>query len=177
MADLETWIDIGSLAELSAAPLQRVRAQGQDFAVSCVDGRLGVVSNVCNHVGGPLGEGRLEGDYIVCPWHYWKFHRCTGAGEPGFENDCVPGFPVKAEGGRVLVNLAGASKRNKAPHAPHPLARPIVRVAGPCGSPAFRRRRWMKPTPVFPVPTICWVTPCAKRSASAPRRDSFVSMR
>ena len=90
-----------------------------------------MVSNVCNHVGGPLGEGRLEGDYIVCPWHYWKFHRCTGAGEPGFETDCVPGFPVKDEGGRVLVNLAGASKRNKAPHAPHPLARQIVRGAGP----------------------------------------------
>ena len=131
MAGLETWIDIGSVGELSAAPLQRVRVQGQEFAVSCVEGRIGVISNVCNHVGGPLGEGRLEGDYIVCPWHYWKFHRCTGAGEPGFETDCVPGFPVKTEGGRVLVNLAGASKRNRAPHAPHQLARPIVRAPGP----------------------------------------------
>ena len=131
MADLEKWIDIGSLQEISAAPLQRLRVQGQDLAVSCVAGRVGVVSNVCNHVGGPLGEGRLDGDYIVCPWHYWKFHRCTGAGEPGFEADCVPGFPVREEGGRVLVNLAGASKRRKAPHAPHPLARPIVRAAGP----------------------------------------------
>ena len=131
MAELENWVDIGSVEAISSAPLQRVRAQGQDFAVSCVDGRIGVVSNVCNHVGGPLGEGRLDGEYIVCPWHYWKFHRCSGAGEPGFEDDCVPGFPVKAEGGRVLVNLAGASRRNRAPHAPHPLARPVVRAAGP----------------------------------------------
>ena len=131
MTDREKWIDIGSLEELSAAPLRRIRAQGHDLAVSCVDAQVGVVSNVCNHVGGPLGEGRLDGDYIVCPWHYWKFHRCTGAGEPGFESDCVPAFPVKQQGGRVLVDLAGASKRTRAPHAPHPLARPIVRAAGP----------------------------------------------
>ena len=58
--------------------------------MSFKDGTFGVVSNVCNHVGGPLGEGRLDGDYIVCPWHNWKFHRCSGVGEPGFEADRVP---------------------------------------------------------------------------------------
>jgi len=30
-------------------------------------------------VGGPLGEGRLNGDYIVCPWHQWTFHRAVAA--------------------------------------------------------------------------------------------------
>ena len=61
MADLETWIDIGSLEDVSAAPLQRMRAQGLDFAVSYVDGRVGVVSNVCNHVGGCWARGCLDG--------------------------------------------------------------------------------------------------------------------
>ena len=131
MSEQPDWVDIGSLEELSAAPLSRVKAQGQEFAVSFVNGAFGVVSNVCNHAGGPLGEGRLEGDYIVCPWHYWKFHRGTGVGEPGFEKDCVPAFPVKVEGGRVRVDIANPSKRSRAPHAPHPLARPVVRAPGP----------------------------------------------
>ena len=104
---------------------------GQDLAISCRDGAFGALANACNHAGGPLGEGGLEGDYIVCPWHYWKFHRVTGAGEPGFEADCIPSFPVKVVGGRVLVDLANPSKRSKAPHAPHPLARAVERAPGP----------------------------------------------
>ncbi len=130
MSGQPNWIDIGSVEELSAAPLSRVKAQSHELAVSFVDGAFGVVSNVCNHAGGPLGEGRLDGDYIVCPWHYWKFHRGTGVGEPGFEQDCVPAYPVKVEAGRVRVDIAGVSKRTRAPHAPHPLARKVERAPG-----------------------------------------------
>ena len=90
-----------------------------------------MVSNACNHVGGPLGNGRLDGSYIVCPWHNWKFHRCSGLGEPGFEEDRVPAYPVKIESGRVLVNLNAGSKRQKAPHQPHPLGRKVERAPGP----------------------------------------------
>src|SRR5262249_56034992 len=82
------------------------KAQAAAIAISFKDGQFGAVSNVCNHVGGPLGEGRLDGDYITCPWHGWKFHRRTGVGEPGYEEDRVPAFPVKVESGRVLVNVA-----------------------------------------------------------------------
>jgi nitrite reductase/ring-hydroxylating ferredoxin subunit/multimeric flavodoxin WrbA len=130
MSGQPDWIDIGSLAELSAKPLSRVKAENLELAVSFVDGAFGAVSNVCNHAGGPLGEGRLDGDYIVCPWHYWKFHRGTGVGEPGFEKDCVPAYPVKVEGGRVRVDIASPSKRSRAPHAPHPLARKVERAPG-----------------------------------------------
>jgi multimeric flavodoxin WrbA/nitrite reductase/ring-hydroxylating ferredoxin subunit len=127
----QDWVDIGSAAELSGKPLAASVARNIPIAVSYKDGQFGVVSNVCNHVGGPLGEGRLDGDYIVCPWHGWKFHRATGVGEPGFEADRVPAFPVKVEGGRVLVDVATPSRRTKAPHAPHPLAREAVRAPGP----------------------------------------------
>ena len=127
----EEWIDIGSSEELSKNPVSKVTAKTRELAVSFKDGKFGVVSNACNHVGGPLGEGRLDGDYINCPWHNWKFHRCTGLGEPGFEEDAVPAYPVKVEGGRVLVDLAAGTKRTKKPHDPHPLARKIVREPGP----------------------------------------------
>jgi phenylpropionate dioxygenase-like ring-hydroxylating dioxygenase large terminal subunit len=30
---------------------------------------LGAVAGACNHVGGPLGQGRLHGEHVVCPWH------------------------------------------------------------------------------------------------------------
>jgi len=127
----QDWIDVGAVDELRGIPLQQVTAQRTKIALTCRDGIFSAISGSCNHVGGPLGEGRLEGDYVVCPWHYWKFHSRSGAGEPGYEADCVPRYEVKIEAGRVLVDLKSATRRRKAPHPPHPLSRPIVRSDGP----------------------------------------------
>ena len=125
------WIDVGSTEVLSRTPLRPLTVSGRDLALSYKDGQFGVLSNVCNHVGGPLGEGRLDGDYINCPWHNWKFHRCSGKGEPGFEEDAVPAYSVKAENGRVLIDIASATRRARKPHEPHPLSRKIERAPGP----------------------------------------------
>ena len=125
------WHDLGAVEELRRRSLVQLQLGRAKLALSCVDGEFGAISGVCNHAGGPLGEGRLDGDYVVCPWHHWKFHRRTGEGEPGFEADRVPRYDLRQEGGRLLVDLKPATRRNKLPHEPHPLAREIVRAPGP----------------------------------------------
>jgi nitrite reductase/ring-hydroxylating ferredoxin subunit/multimeric flavodoxin WrbA len=131
MTATEDWVDIGAADELATTPLRACKAKNFPIAISFKDGQFGAVSNACNHVGGPLGEGRLDNDFIICPWHGWKFHRCTGIGELGFEEDRVPAFPVKIENGHLLVNVAAPSKRTKKPHDPHPLSRVVERAPGP----------------------------------------------
>jgi len=79
----QDWIDVGASAELSQREVQPVTAKRARIALCYRDGRFSAISGVCNHVGGPLGEGKLDGDYVVCPWHYWKFHCRSGEGEPG----------------------------------------------------------------------------------------------
>jgi nitrite reductase/ring-hydroxylating ferredoxin subunit len=51
----------------SGPPLRRIKAANRELAIHLKDGKFGAVSNTCNYAGGPLGEGRLYGDYIVCP--------------------------------------------------------------------------------------------------------------
>lgn len=50
----------------------------REVAVFCVDGDYYALLNECPHVGGPLGEGRLDGSTVVCPWHAWAFDVRTG---------------------------------------------------------------------------------------------------
>jgi nitrite reductase/ring-hydroxylating ferredoxin subunit/multimeric flavodoxin WrbA len=125
------WQDVGAAADFAARPLTEITLGRTKLALSHRNGVFGVISGVCNHVGGPLGQGRLDGNYVVCPWHNWKFHRVTGVGEPGSEDDAVPSYKVKVKGGRVLVRMTPATPRKKKPHAPHRLARPIRRKPGP----------------------------------------------
>jgi len=124
------WVDVGAAEDFKHSSLREAKLHDRHVAVSFKDGKFGVISNVCNHVGGPLGKGRLDGEFVVCPWHQYKFHRCTGAGEPGYEADRVPGYGVKEEGGRLLVTAKATSKRGHLPHEPHPLARPTERAPG-----------------------------------------------
>ncbi len=127
----DQWADVGSVEDLKRRFLQEISIGKTRVALTYKDGAFAAISGVCNHAGGPLGQGTLEGDHVVCPWHYWKFHHKTGQGEAGYEQDQVPVYTIKIENGRLYIDLSSATKRKKQAHKPHPLARPVVRQAGP----------------------------------------------
>jgi nitrite reductase/ring-hydroxylating ferredoxin subunit/multimeric flavodoxin WrbA len=129
--DSKEWVDLGPVEQFKEGSVAEAAIGPTKIAVSRKDGQFGVVSAICNHVGGPLGQGRLDGDHIVCPWHNWKFHRVTGQGEPGYEDDAVPRHEFSIEDGRLWVRREPATGRRKMPHERHPLARPVQREAGP----------------------------------------------
>jgi multimeric flavodoxin WrbA/nitrite reductase/ring-hydroxylating ferredoxin subunit len=125
------WHDLGEVGTLQQKTLQEIVIGKTRLAVSYVNGAFAVVSGACNHFGGPLGNGTLEGEYIVCPWHQWRFHRITGKGVPGSEEDAVPAYATKIENGHLFVDMASATARTRKPRERHPLSRPVEREPGP----------------------------------------------
>ena len=125
------WQDLGAAEQLAQRPLQELSAGGKRIALSFQNGQFGAISGVCNHSGGPLGRGRLDGEYVVCPWHSWKYHCRDGCGEPGYEAESVPKYALKTESGHVWIDLNSVTRRHRLPHPPHPLARPVVAHDGP----------------------------------------------
>ncbi|MCB0309395.1 MAG: Rieske 2Fe-2S domain-containing protein, partial [Bdellovibrionales bacterium] len=105
------WTSLGRVDELKTRPLQELTVDKTKIALTYIDGQFSAVSGVCNHVGGPLGKGHLDGKYIVCPWHHWKFHCQTGDGEPGFESDQIPRYVLKEESGELLIDLSSKTPR------------------------------------------------------------------
>lgn len=102
--DESQWIDVGSVEELAKRELQPVTAGRNRIALSCREGAFSAVSGLCNHVGGPLGEGRLDGSTVTCPWHLWQFDVKSGEcqNSPG---DRVRAYDVIVEGDRVRVKI------------------------------------------------------------------------
>jgi len=99
------WVRLCSLA---AAPAEghvtEAEVEGRAFCLANVNGELTALDNVCPHREGPLGQGWIEGEAVVCPWHSWMFHVMTGVSEyPA--NERVKVFPLRVEGDDVVVDI------------------------------------------------------------------------
>ena len=62
------------------------------------------MDNVCVHRGGPLGQGVVDGNKVVCPWHGWAFDANTGASAHNADVR-VKVYAMKIEGEDVFVAL------------------------------------------------------------------------
>ena len=79
-----------------------IEVNGKPIAVFNVGGSFYAIYNTCPHEGGPLGEGRLKGYVVSCPWHDLSFDVRNGRGthDGGY---CVGSYEVKVEGHEVYV--------------------------------------------------------------------------
>jgi nitrite reductase (NADH) small subunit len=103
--DVADWVRLCAVRE-APKPGEAMEAEVRGVAVCLanVEGRLAAVDNLCPHRGGPLGQGWVEGEAVVCPWHSWAFSTVTGVAEEP-ERAKVAVFPVRVEGEDVLVDL------------------------------------------------------------------------
>lgn len=71
-------------------------------------GGVFAVENRCPHKGGPLAEGMLAGDAVVCPLHAFRFELSSGAcDQPG---TCPVGtYPVTQEGNEIYLGIPTAT--------------------------------------------------------------------
>ena len=59
----------------------------------------------CPHARGPLADGRVKGNEIVCPWHFFRFDLRTGKAARGESILQLTRYPVRVEGGQILVDV------------------------------------------------------------------------
>ena len=67
-------------------------------------GRFHATSPLCPHEDGPLAEGWLEGDAVVCPWHGFDFELATGRCKVD-EAIAITVYPVRVTGDDVEVDV------------------------------------------------------------------------
>ncbi|MFC6644494.1 Rieske (2Fe-2S) protein [Granulicella cerasi] len=85
--------------------VKEAEAAGVAVCLAKIDGELRALDNWCPHRRAPLGQGWLEGDSVVCPWHAWRFDTLSGIAEPP-EKARVDVLPVRVEGDDVLIDIA-----------------------------------------------------------------------
>jgi nitrite reductase/ring-hydroxylating ferredoxin subunit len=93
---------VARVDEIAAGTVRAVSVDGTDVALArCGDGFFAVQA-ACLHLHGPLGDGRLEGCVLTCPWHGWQYDVRTGENE--FDGAiALATYEVRVEDGDVRV--------------------------------------------------------------------------
>jgi nitrite reductase (NADH) small subunit len=95
---------VARVDEVPPGTVRTVRAGEQEIALVRVGDEFYATQPSCLHLGGPLGEGRLEDHVLSCPWHGWQYDVRTGENE--FDRAIqLETYEVRVEDGEVRIAL------------------------------------------------------------------------
>ncbi len=99
----ENWTAVLDEADLREGEPRRVMANDVKVLLVKREGRVHAIAEVCSHLGGPLAEGKLQGNVIECPWHGSHFSVCSGKVIDGPATHPQPRFETRVRNGRIEV--------------------------------------------------------------------------
>jgi len=99
----QDFVPVLAKAEFADGEMRRVDAAGVPVLLARCEGELCAVAHTCSHLGGPLSEGKLEGDVVECPWHASRFNVRDGSVVDGPATFPQPRFEVREREGQIEV--------------------------------------------------------------------------
>lgn len=98
-------VAVAQLDQLPEGTLMQVTFLGEEVCLAHVNGQVRAFANACTHEEGPLNEGFLEEERIVCPWHYAEFDVCTGKVLDGPATQDLKVYTVEIHAGDIYLGL------------------------------------------------------------------------
>jgi len=96
------FVTVARVEDVPPGTVARVQAGEEELALANVDHEFYAIHGVCLHLQGPLGQGRLEDGYLVCPWHGWHYDVRTGLND--FDHAIrIKTYEVRVQDGEVQV--------------------------------------------------------------------------
>lgn len=96
-------VKVAQVSEVAPGTGTVVDVGGTAVAVFNVGGTFYATANACTHMGGPLGEGSLDGTTVTCPWHGSQFNVTSGELVRGPARRPVATYKVRVQGNDVFV--------------------------------------------------------------------------
>jgi len=100
-----TFTHAANLSDLVEDEPLAVKLGDEQIALYRLDGEVYATHNVCTHQFALLSDGYMEDGCIECPLHQGKFDIKTGAAMCAPVTQSIRVYPVKVEGGQIMVDL------------------------------------------------------------------------
>jgi nitrite reductase (NADH) small subunit len=106
-----SWIQITAVENIPLREGRAVKVGEDEIAIFNLGDKFLAVANRCPHKGGPLADGIVSGETVVCPLHAWKI--CLSSGDvkrPAEPAACTQSYPVEVVDGIVMVQIASEQR-------------------------------------------------------------------
>lgn len=102
---MSDFVPVAKLSELISSQKLSLEIKDHYIVLVHLEGAVFCLDDVCTHDGGPLGEGEIDGNCLVCPRHGAKFDIRTGEAVlmPATEPTAI--HEVRVDGDQVYVKL------------------------------------------------------------------------
>jgi nitrite reductase (NADH) small subunit len=101
-----TDMEVGPVEAIPPGEGRTYAVAGEQVAVFRLrDGSLRAIDAVCPHRGGPLADGLIDEQVVVCPLHGHTFDTSTGCEVGGTMS--VRSYPVSSVDGAIRLSLNG----------------------------------------------------------------------
>ncbi|MFY9268768.1 MAG: non-heme iron oxygenase ferredoxin subunit [Candidatus Manganitrophaceae bacterium] len=99
-----SFILVAKASEITPGSAKLIEINRLEIALFRLGDEFYATSNLCLHQAGPLVEGRIDGEEVICPWHHWRFNIKDGVSSlsPKLK---LKTYLVKREGDDVLIAL------------------------------------------------------------------------
>jgi nitrite reductase/ring-hydroxylating ferredoxin subunit/uncharacterized membrane protein len=99
----QEWVAVYPAPDLPENQPRRALAQGMKVVLVRQGTRVYALNETCSHLGGPLAEGKVEGEGIVCPWHGSRFALADGHVMDGPATYPEPCLETRVRDGQIEV--------------------------------------------------------------------------
>jgi nitrite reductase (NADH) small subunit len=105
------WVRVTCVENVPLREGREVLVGGRTLALFNLGHRYLAIDNTCPHKQGPLADGIVSGNSVVCPLHAWRINLETGQVErpAAGEGQCVNAYETRVEDGVISVAIPVAT--------------------------------------------------------------------
>jgi len=99
------YVRVGKASDVPVGRAEVFDVEDRKIAVFRLEDAFYAIEDICTHDGGPLAEGEIEDDQVICPRHGARFNIKTGAALTMPAVTPVESYPVRVEGNELYIGL------------------------------------------------------------------------
>jgi 3-phenylpropionate/trans-cinnamate dioxygenase ferredoxin component len=99
------YVEIAPIDQVPSGERLFVELGGKSIVIFNLAGKLYAIGDVCSHDNGPVGDGEIEENEIICPRHGARFDIRTGKATSLPALIDIPAYPVRIMEGTVEIGI------------------------------------------------------------------------
>lgn len=99
------YVRVGRVKDVPEGRPEVFDVEERKIAVYRLEDGFYAIDDICTHDGGPLADGEVDGDQVICPRHGARFSIKTGAALTFPAITPVESYPVRVEGEELLIGI------------------------------------------------------------------------